>query len=91
LCWCSTKVKIDSFSQGENCKTVVSKTTAANFEDGSDSIIVCSSSSSELPHQSTLEPKHKVHQWLMANPSVDTLAVTSEEDGENALAAVYGK
>jgi len=27
----------------------------------------------------------------MANPSVDTLAVTSEEDGENALAAVYGK
>nr|CAH0107526.1 unnamed protein product [Daphnia galeata] len=60
-------------------KTVVSKTTAANFEDGSDSIIICSSSPSELAHQSTLEPKHKVHQWL-ANPSVDPLAVTSEED-----------
>lgn len=68
----------------EKEKTIASKTTAADIEEGSGSIFICSSSSSELAHQSTLEPTHKVHQWLMTNPNVDPLAVTSEEDGENA-------
>ncbi len=65
-------------------KSVVSRTTAADIEEGSGSVIICSSSSSELAHQSTLEPEHKVQQWLMtSNPNVDPLAVPSEDDGEN--------
>lgn len=64
-------------------KSVVSRTTAADIEEGSGSVIICSSSSSELAHQSTLEPEHKVQQWLMTNPNVDPLAVPSEDDGEN--------